>query len=81
MEGQELKENDEREKLLTAKACRNAYISIMFTFPILAICMIAYPFVSDYFPAYLIVVLILFPLTQMTVYYLSLKKGLGKTSF
>lgn len=73
----ELKEDDEREKILTAKACRNAYISMMFTFPVLAICMLAEPFISDYFSAYPIVILTLYPAVQMTVFYVSLKKRLG----
>ncbi|WP_404452106.1 hypothetical protein LG329_17410 [Virgibacillus necropolis] len=70
----EFREKDEREKALTSKACRNTYISTLIAFPFLAVCMIFQPFASDYFAAYPIVVLMLFPITQVTVYYLSLKK-------
>ncbi|SMO71967.1 hypothetical protein [Melghirimyces algeriensis] len=73
----ELKESDEREKMITAKACRNAYVSTMIAFPFLTIGMAAQPLVSDYFAAYPVVVFLLFPFIQMTAYYLTLKKGLS----
>lgn len=72
----EFRENDEREKALTSKACRNSYISTGIVFPLLAVCMIFQPFVSDYFAAYPIVILMLFPIIQVTAFYLSLKKKL-----
>ncbi|GAA0609411.1 hypothetical protein GCM10009001_28570 [Virgibacillus siamensis] len=72
----EFKERDEREKALTSKACRNSYISLMIVFPFLAVCMLFQPFVSDHFAAYPIVILMLVPIIQVTVYYLSLKKKL-----
>ncbi|MBP1971324.1 heme/copper-type cytochrome/quinol oxidase subunit 3 [Virgibacillus natechei] len=71
----ELKENDEREKALTSKACRDTYISTMIAFPFLAALMLFQPFVSSYFAAYPIVILMLFPIIQVTVFYLSLRKN------
>ncbi|ALX47676.1 hypothetical protein [Lentibacillus amyloliquefaciens] len=71
----ELKENDEREKALTSKACRDTYISTMIASPFLAAFMLFHPFVSSYFAAYPIVILMLFPIIQVTVFYLSLKKN------
>ncbi|TFJ91598.1 hypothetical protein [Lentibacillus salicampi] len=72
----EFRERDEREKALTSKASRNSYISMMIVLPFLAVCMLFQPFVSDYFAAYPIVILMLFPVIQITVFYLSIKKRL-----
>lgn len=71
----ELKENDEREKALTSKACRDTYISTMIASPFLATFMLFHPFVSSYFAAYPIIILMFFPIIQVTVFYLSLKKN------
>src|SRR5699024_5149897 len=57
----EFRERDEREKMLTSKASRNSYISMMIVFPFLVVCMLFQPIVSDYFAAYPIVILMLFP--------------------
>ncbi|MBY7144786.1 hypothetical protein KFZ56_17340 [Virgibacillus sp. NKC19-3] len=72
----EFRERDEREKALTARASRNSYIAMAIVFPFLAACMLFQPFISDYFAAYPVVILMLFPIIQVTVYYLSIKKKL-----
>ena len=74
----ELYEDDEREKTLTAQACRNAYIAMMFTSPLLIAAMTLQPIVSDQFSAYPILVLLSLPLIQMSVFYFSLRKKLRR---
>ncbi len=72
----ELFEDDEREKTLTAHACRNAYIAMMFTSPLLIAAMTLQPVISKHFTAYPIIVLLLLPLVQISVFYFSLRKKL-----
>ncbi|MGB7998969.1 MAG: hypothetical protein WCF60_02605 [Anaerobacillus sp.] len=73
----ELFEDDEREKTLTANACRNAYIAMMFTSPVVIAAMTFQPVISNQFTAYPIVVLLLLPLVQISVFYFSLRKKLN----
>ncbi|WP_226659594.1 hypothetical protein [Pseudalkalibacillus hwajinpoensis] len=72
----ELCEDDEREKNLTAHACRNAYIAMMFASPLLIAAMTLQPVISKEFSAYPILVLLLLPFVQMTVFYFSLRRKL-----
>ncbi len=72
----EFEESDERERLLTAKACRSAYISMWYAAPIAAGLLIVYPFIQDNFPYYPIVILLLIPAVQMISYHYSLHKNL-----
>ncbi len=71
----EFEENDEREKQITAQACRSAYISMWYAFPLLTILLLFYPFISEKVPYYPIVVILLFPLTQSITYLISWKKN------
>ena len=73
----ELFEDDEREKTLTANACRNAYIAMMFTSPFVIAAMTFQPVISNHFTAYPIIVLLLLPLVQISVFYFSLRKKLN----
>ncbi|MFK3961252.1 hypothetical protein [Guptibacillus hwajinpoensis] len=73
----ELCEDDEREKALTAHACRNAYIAMMFVTPLLIAAMTFQPFISHHFSAYPILILLLLPFVQISVFYFSLKKRLN----
>ena len=72
----ELCEDDEREKTLTAHACRNAYIAMMFTSPLLIAAMTLQPVVSKQLPAYPILVLLFLPFVQISVFYFSLRRKL-----
>ncbi|MED2978761.1 hypothetical protein P4284_18910 [Bacillus swezeyi] len=57
----EFKEQDEREQMMTAKACRTSYIVLYFAMPVAALLMIFYPFFqvdTPYFPIIVIFVLI-----------------------
>jgi cbb3-type cytochrome oxidase subunit 3 len=71
----EFEENDEREKQITAQACRSAYISMWYSFPFLTALLLLYPFVSEKVPYYPIIVILLFPLTQSITYLISWKKN------
>ncbi|MDG5790035.1 hypothetical protein QA612_21505 [Evansella sp. AB-P1] len=70
-----LEESDEREILITAKACRNAYISLIYAFPILCGLLLVYPFIIDSFPYYPIIILLLYPLIQIVAYTLTWAKN------
>ncbi|MFD1019737.1 hypothetical protein [Thalassobacillus hwangdonensis] len=71
----EFEETDEREKQLTAQACRSAYISMMYSFPIISALLLLYPFVSEVVPYYPLLVFTLLPLTQIITYTVSWKKN------
>ncbi|WP_017727823.1 hypothetical protein [Halalkalibacterium ligniniphilum] len=72
----EFEESDEREQLITAKACRSAYITMWFTAPIVAGLLIVYPIIQDIIPYYPIIILLLLPVVQMISYFYSLHKNL-----
>ncbi|WP_234987253.1 hypothetical protein [Bacillus sinesaloumensis] len=71
----EFEEGDEREKELTGKACRSSYIIMWKTFPIITSLFFLYPFISDTVPYYPIILLLLYPLIQVTAYFVSWKKN------
>ncbi|WP_100010287.1 DUF3169 family protein [Lentibacillus sediminis] len=70
----EFSEEDEREKMITARACRRVYMSMIPVFGVMLILMMAYPFLIDIIPYYPILVVFILPLAQLTVYYLSVRK-------
>ena len=72
----EFEESDEREQLITAKACRSAYIAMWFTVPIAAGLLIFYPIIQDTIPYYPIMILLLLPVVQMISYFYTLHKNL-----
>ncbi|MEH7379414.1 hypothetical protein V7138_02880 [Bacillus sp. JJ1533] len=71
----EFEEGDEREKELTGKACRASYISMWLTFPFIAALFLLYPFISDTVPYFPIILLLLYPLIQIIVYFISWKRN------
>ncbi len=71
----EFEENDEREKQITAQACRSAYISMWYAYPLLTILLLFYPIISEKVPYYPIIILLLFPLTQSITYLISWKRN------
>lgn len=72
----ELEEADEREQLLTAKACRSSYIAMWYVAPIAAGLLLIYPLIQETIPYYPIIILLLIPLVQMISYFYSLNKNL-----
>ncbi|MEH7222187.1 hypothetical protein V7112_00125 [Bacillus sp. JJ1566] len=71
----EFEEGDEREKELTGKACRAAYISMWYSFPVIISLFFLYPFISDSVPYYPIILLLLCPLVQIVTYFVSWKRN------
>ncbi|GHI00372.1 hypothetical protein [Neobacillus kokaensis] len=72
---EEFEESDEREQQITARACRAAYISMIYAFPIITVLLLFYPFISKAIPYYPIIVFILLPLTQIMTYMISWQKN------
>ncbi|APH04407.1 hypothetical protein [Bacillus weihaiensis] len=72
----ELEEADEREQLITAKACRNSYITMWYIAPIAALLMSYYPFIQEQIPFYPIIIILVLPLSQIISYFYSLQKNL-----
>lgn len=70
----EFEETDEREKEITAKACRASYVTMWYAFPVLTALMLFYPFISETVPYYPIIIVMLFPFIQSIAYYLSWRK-------
>lgn len=76
----EFKETDERERMITAKACRGSYVVMMFAMPIAAGLLIMYPTIQDTLPYYPIIIVILLLLIQMISYFYTLHKNFSKVS-
>ena len=70
----EFAESDEREKEITAKACRASYVMMWYSFPLLAALLLIYPFISEIIPYYPIIVLLLLPLLQTIAYFITWRK-------
>lgn len=71
----EFEEKDEREKQITATACRSAYVGMWYTFPFITALLLFYPFVQETIPYYPIFVFLLFPITQSLIYLISWKRN------
>jgi hypothetical protein len=72
----EFEESDEREQLITAKACRSSYIVMWFATPIAAGLLVIYPMIQDLIPYYPIIILLLLPVVQIISYFFSIHKNL-----
>ncbi|MCM3193857.1 MFS transporter [Priestia megaterium] len=70
----EFAEDDEREKMMTAEACKKAFVFLLFSFPIGGGLMTFYPLLSNSFSFYPVAVILLLLLVQLTVYYVSISK-------
>ncbi|MDR4156793.1 hypothetical protein FO498_27005, partial [Bacillus cereus] len=53
----EFKEQDEREQMITAKACRTSYIVLYVAMPVAALLLIFYPFFQVRIPSFPIIVI------------------------
>jgi hypothetical protein len=70
----EFAEEDEREKMITAEACKKAFVFLLFSFPLGATLMTFYPLLPNSFNFYPIAVILLLSLIQLTVDYVSISK-------
>ncbi|ADU29143.1 hypothetical protein [Evansella cellulosilytica] len=68
---EEFEESDEREKQITSRACRAAYISMYYAFPIIISLLLIYPFINNTMPYYPILLFLLLPIIQITTYFIS----------
>ncbi|MGF9964850.1 DUF2178 domain-containing protein [Bacillus rhizoplanae] len=66
---------DEREEILTAKACRTTLLSSWFIMPVAAASLIAYPLFNRNMPEYPLYVLFFGLLIQITIYHISLYRN------
>ncbi|MET1248697.1 hypothetical protein ABWW58_07915 [Sporolactobacillus sp. STCC-11] len=66
--------DDERERAITANASHAAFLTIWAAAPVCAGAMCFYPLFVELFPIYPILVVLLIPLIQVTVYYLKIRK-------
>lgn len=71
----EFKERDEREKEITAKACRASYMSMFYIYPVLAAFLIVYPLIQNVLPYLPIVLVMVGPLLQIFVYLFTWRKA------
>ncbi|WP_100486148.1 DUF2178 domain-containing protein [Sporolactobacillus pectinivorans] len=65
---------DEREKTISADACRKAFTAIWIMAPVCTGLMCFYPLFAEIFPAFPIVIVLLIPAAQMTVYFVTVRK-------
>lgn len=66
---------DEREEVLTAKACRTTFLSLWFIMPFAAASLGAYPLLNRNIPEYPLYVLFFILLIQITVFHISLYRN------
>lgn len=72
----EFREDDERERMVTAKACRASYVSMMIAGPLLAAIMTFYPLIKEIIPYFPVIVIMLLLFVQITAYHISLRRNL-----
>ncbi|KXZ20523.1 hypothetical protein AXI58_00675 [Bacillus nakamurai] len=71
----EFKEQDEREQMITAKACRTSYIVLYFAMPCAALLFIFYPFIQVSIPYFPIVIIFVLIIVQHLAYMFSFRKN------
>ncbi|TDL31353.1 hypothetical protein E2R51_13360 [Jeotgalibacillus sp. S-D1] len=70
----EFSEQDERERSITANACRNAYISLTYTLPVVIVLMTLQPLVNPVTPYFFLWIVLLIPFIQWISYYITIRK-------
>lgn len=70
----EFSEQDERERDITAKACRKAYISLSYTLPIAAGLMTFQPIIGRIFPYFSLCLILVIPFVQWLSYYTTVRR-------
>ncbi|PPA70758.1 hypothetical protein [Jeotgalibacillus proteolyticus] len=73
----EFSEQDEREKEITARACRNAYVSLTYAVPAVIIILAFEPVFNRLIPASALWILLLIPIVQFSSYYFTIRKYAG----
>ncbi|MBC6973766.1 DUF2178 domain-containing protein [Bacillus sp. Xin] len=68
-------QDDEREEVITAKACRTTFMALWFVVPTGAALLVMHPIVSPYIPAYPLYVVLLIFFIQMTIFHISLYRN------
>ncbi|WP_141540283.1 DUF2178 domain-containing protein [Bacillus cereus] len=68
-------QDDEREEVITAKACRTTFMALWFVIPTGAALLVMHPVVSPYIPAYPIYIVFLIYFIQMTIFHISLYRN------
>ncbi|MEN1938859.1 DUF2178 domain-containing protein [Paenibacillus sp. 102] len=68
-------QDDEREEIITAKACRTTFIALWYVIPTAAALLVMYPIATPYIPAYPLYVVFLIFFIQMTVFHISLYRN------
>ncbi|MCM3737913.1 DUF2178 domain-containing protein [Bacillus cytotoxicus] len=66
---------DEREEILTAKACRTTLLSLGVIIPFAAVALVAYPLFNRNVPEYPLYVLFFISLIQTTIFHISLYRN------
>ncbi|MGQ3440602.1 hypothetical protein [Bacillus subtilis] len=71
----EFEEQDEREQMMTAKACRASYIAVYFSLPAAAVLLIFYPLFQSRIPFFPIIIVFIIMIIQHLSYVISFKKN------
>ncbi|MCC8352877.1 MULTISPECIES: hypothetical protein [Bacillus] len=71
----EFEEQDEREQMMTAKACRASYIAVYFSLPAAAVLLIFYPLFQSHIPFFPIIIVFIIMIIQHISYVISFKKN------
>ncbi|MBY8912720.1 hypothetical protein KY305_08090 [Bacillus sp. YC2] len=75
----EFEEQDERERMMTAKACRSSYIAVYFSLPAAAVLLLFYPLIQPHLPSFPIVLIFILMMIQHLAYVFTFHKH-GKNS-
>ncbi|MCC9023336.1 hypothetical protein [Bacillus nakamurai] len=75
----EFEEQDERERMMTAKACRSSYIAVYFSLPAAAVLLLFYPLIQPHLPFFPILLILILMMIQQLSYVLTFHKH-GKNS-
>ncbi|MDD9150108.1 MULTISPECIES: hypothetical protein [unclassified Sporolactobacillus] len=65
---------DEREKAISAEACRKAFAATWVAAPFCAVIIAVYPFFAGAWPIFPVMIVLLIPFVQMTVYLTAVRK-------
>ncbi|PEY42163.1 DUF2178 domain-containing protein [Bacillus cereus] len=68
-------QDDEREEVIAAKACRTTFMALWYVIPIAAGLLVVSPSVTSYIPAYPLYIVFLILFIQMTIFHISLYRN------
>ena len=75
----EVEEQDERERMMTAKACRSSYIAVYFSLPAAAVLLLFYPLIQPHLPFFPILLIFILMMIQHLAYVFTFHRH-GKNS-